>query len=163
MQGTMLSSAEHVLRQKPKIHKIFPYKVTRASRLAPSQTPVSLKACFTMQSPASVVPPLQALGSGGVQKSMGREVPGETGLLIRLPVTSRPSIDRLHSEFSSPCNFATHQTEDSSSTPQRRVESQSVNPEDSTIHREALTQKTLEGTALQIGLAEIKKPRNYIS
>ena len=84
----------------------------------------------------------------GVQKSMGNEVPWKTWMLIYLrlgcricislqlrdhsfsrrkkqfylPVASRPSFDSLHSEFLSPFNFATHETEDPFATPQNKRE-----------------------------------------
>ena len=72
---------------------------------------------------------------GGIQKSMGKKVPCKTGVRIYLAVTSRPLIslaedavlspcnfrdhpfDSLHSEFISPLNFATHETEDPSQRP----------------------------------------------
>ena len=48
---------------------------------------------------------------GGVQTSMGNEVPWKTGMLIylpqRLPVTSRPLISPQKEAVLSPCNFAT--------------------------------------------------------
>ena len=44
---------------------------------------------------------------GGVQKSMGKKVPWKTGMLISLPVTSRPVIFLQKEAVSSPCNFAT--------------------------------------------------------
>ena len=44
---------------------------------------------------------------GGVQKSMGNQVPWKTGVLIYLPVTSRPLISLQKGAFLSPCNFAT--------------------------------------------------------
>ena len=44
---------------------------------------------------------------GGVQKSMGNKVPWKTGMLIYLPVTSRPLISLQKEAVSSPCNFAT--------------------------------------------------------
>ena len=43
----------------------------------------------------------------GVQKSMGNKVPWETGVLIYLPVTSRPVISLQKEAVLSPCNFAT--------------------------------------------------------
>ena len=43
----------------------------------------------------------------GVQKSMGNKVPWKIGLLIYLPVTSRPLISLQKEEVLSPCNFAT--------------------------------------------------------
>ena len=44
---------------------------------------------------------------GGVQKSMGNKVPWKTGVLIYLPVTSRPLISLQKEAALSPCNFAT--------------------------------------------------------
>ena len=44
---------------------------------------------------------------GGVQKSMGNKVPWKTGMLIYLPVTSRPLISLQKEAFLSPCIFAT--------------------------------------------------------
>ena len=44
---------------------------------------------------------------GGVQKSMGNKVPWKTGMLIYLPVTSRPLISPQKEAVLSPCNFAT--------------------------------------------------------
>ena len=43
----------------------------------------------------------------GVQKSMGNKVPWKTGVLIYLPVTSRPFISLQKEAVLSPCNFAT--------------------------------------------------------
>ena len=43
----------------------------------------------------------------GVQKSMGDKVPWKTGMLIYLPVTSRPHISLQKEAVLSPCNFAT--------------------------------------------------------
>ena len=44
---------------------------------------------------------------GGVQKSMGNKVLWKTGMLIYLPVTSRPLISLQKEAVLSPCNFAT--------------------------------------------------------
>ena len=44
---------------------------------------------------------------GGVKKSMGNEVPWKTGMLIYLPVTSRPLTFPQKEAVLSPCNFAT--------------------------------------------------------
>ena len=73
----------------------------------------------------------------GPRKSMGNKVPWKTGVLIYLPVTLRPThfpaerssfitlqlrdhpFDSLHSEFLSPLNFATHETEDPFATPHK--------------------------------------------
>ena len=44
---------------------------------------------------------------GGVQKSMGNKVPWKIGVLIYLPVTSRPLISLQKEPVLSPCNFAT--------------------------------------------------------
>ena len=44
---------------------------------------------------------------GGVQKSMGNKVPWKIGVLIYLPVTSRPLISLQKEACSSPRNFAT--------------------------------------------------------
>ena len=75
---------------------------------------------------------------GGVQKSTGNKVPWKTGMLIYLPVTSRPLISPQKEAVLSPCNFATtrltacilnflsplnvatHETEDPFAAPQKR-------------------------------------------
>ena len=75
---------------------------------------------------------------GGVQKSMGHKAPLKTGLLIYLPVTSRPLIYQQKEAVLSPCSFATthltacvlnyylpfeittHETEDPFATAQQR-------------------------------------------
>ena len=71
----------------------------------------------------------------GVQKSIGNKVPWKIGMLIYLPVTSRPLISLQKEAILSPCNFATthltacililnplnfvtHETEDPFATPQ---------------------------------------------
>ena len=45
---------------------------------------------------------------GGVQKSMGNKVPWKIGMLIYLPVTSRPLISLQKEAVLSPCNFTTN-------------------------------------------------------
>ena len=61
--------------------------------------------------------PLDAQGEGsftrrcirkrrGVQKSIGNKVPWKTGMLMYLPVTSRPLIVLQKEAVLSPCNFA---------------------------------------------------------
>ena len=44
---------------------------------------------------------------GGVQKSMGNKVPWKIGVLMYLPVTSRPLISLQKEAVLSPCNFVT--------------------------------------------------------
>ena len=44
---------------------------------------------------------------GGVQKSMGNKVPWKTGVLVYLPVTSRPLISLQKEAVLSPCNLVT--------------------------------------------------------
>ena len=52
-------------------------------------------------------PLLKLRKRGGVQKYMGNKVPWKTGMLIYLPVTSRPLISLQKEAVLSPCNFAT--------------------------------------------------------
>ena len=44
---------------------------------------------------------------GGVRKPMGNGVPWKMGMLLHLPVTSRPLISLQKEAVLSPCNFAT--------------------------------------------------------
>ena len=60
--------------------------------------------------PKTYMPFLLPLSSGsaeGVLESMGNKVPLKTGMLIDLPVTSRPLISLQKEAVSSPCNFTT--------------------------------------------------------
>ena len=61
----------------------------------PFLTPPSTNVCDTL------------MKHGGVQKSTGKKVPCKIGVLIYLPVTSRPLISLQKEAFLSPCSFAT--------------------------------------------------------
>ena len=60
-----------------------------------------------MKGMVPVLVPKKFRKRGGVQKSMGSKVRWKIGMLIYLPVTSRPLISLQKEAVLSPCNFAT--------------------------------------------------------